>query len=422
MTYQEAVDHLISLGESRIKPGLARITEALSILGEPHKGFPHVLIGGTNGKGSVAAMMGAVLGEAGYRVGCFTSPHLFRFEERINVHGSELESYRLPGLVSDVRDTEVSLTYFEFAAVCAVLHFFREKVDIGLMEVGLGGRWDAVNALDPVLSVITNIHYDHMDWLGTTLEEIASEKARILRRGRPAVLGAMSPDTTGILTEEGRSIGAALSLYGRDYSFSAGEKGYSYRGRNWEIDDLKPRLEGRFQEENTACALAALERLGDSGFPIPPGAVRSGLAMVRWPGRFQRIGDSPEIIVDSAHNPDAMHALVESLPDTAGPRVFVFSALGDKDIQGMVREVAGVADAVIVVPITHSRAADPDKIKAVFYDLGQRCIMAETVSEGITIAVSEAGEKGKIVISGSVYLAADTLAVLGFDTAEGGCT
>lgn len=419
MTYQEALDHLNSLGESRIRPGLARITEALSILGEPHKEFPHVLVGGTNGKGSVIAMMGAVLGEAGYRVGRFTSPHLFRFEERINVGGSELLRHQLPELVSEVRDTGVSLTYFELAAACAILHFSREKVDLGLLEVGLGGRWDAVNAADPVLSVITNIHYDHMEWLGPTLGEIAREKACIMRRGRPAVLGAMSPDAVSVISREARDIGTVPYLYGSDYTISVQGSGFSYRGRSWKIDNLKLALEGRFQEKNAACSLAALESLGELGFSIPSAAVEKGLSRVRWPGRFQRIGGSPEIIVDSAHNPDALRALIGALSSPAGPRVWVFSALGDKDIQGMVQQVAGKADVFVVVPIPHPRAADPERIREAFLKSGKNVLMAETVSQGISLAVKEAGQKGKVVVAGSVYLAAAALAELGIGPGEG---
>ncbi|MCK5351324.1 bifunctional folylpolyglutamate synthase/dihydrofolate synthase, partial [bacterium] len=189
MTYELALSYLASLSESRIKPGLERIREALSALGSPHLKFPHVLVGGTNGKGSVVSFMGAVLSSAGYRAGLFTSPHLHRFEERIVVDSHAVTRDELPGLVQEVKDVGVEMTYFEFATAMALLYFARQGVDLAVLEVGLGGSWDATNATEPVLSVITSVDLDHQDWLGHTLGEVAREKSGIMRNQKSVVVG-----------------------------------------------------------------------------------------------------------------------------------------------------------------------------------------------------------------------------------------
>ncbi|MEE8320155.1 MAG: folylpolyglutamate synthase/dihydrofolate synthase family protein [bacterium] len=417
MTYQEAVDYLFSLGEARIKPGLSRITEALTKLGEPQKGFPQVVIGGTNGKGSVIAMMGSVLSNAGYRIGRFTSPHLFRYEERIRVGGDDLPARLLPGLVEDVRKTGVPLTYFEFAAACALLHFSRMEVDLSLLEVGLGGRWDATNATCPILSVITSISRDHMEWLGDSIEQIAWEKAFIMREAAPVVLGSMPTDAMEVILKEASGIGAHPKIYKRDFSLVTVDSVLSYSGPDWKIDGIALGLEGEFQVLNAACAIAALEELAGAGYDIGRENVLDGLAEARWPGRLERIPAKPGIIVDSAHNQDAVRALSESLKESKGPRVWLFSALKDKDIAGMAGQVVG--DMICIVPLEHPRSADVEMIRDIFEKSGTKAVASVSLEEGLARARAEAGKEGTIVVAGSVYLAAAVLAELSREAGEG---
>ncbi len=417
MTYQEAVDYLFGLGEARIKPGLSRITEALTKLGEPQNGFPQVVVGGTNGKGSVIAMIGSVLSNAGYRVGSFTSPHLFRYEERIRVGGDDLPARLLPGLVEDVRKTGVPLSYFEFAAACALLHFSRVGVDLALLEVGLGGRWDATNATCPILSVITSISRDHMEWLGETIEQIAWEKAHIMRKAAPVVLGRMPTAAMEVMLKEASRTGAHTRAYLRDFSLDAGDSVLSYSGTDWKIDGITLGLEGGFQVENAACAIAALEELAGAGYDIGRENVLAGLSEARWPGRFERIPGRPEIIVDSAHNQDALRALSESLKESKGPRVWLFSVLKDKDIAGMAGQVVG--DMVCIVPLKHPRSAGVEMIMNIFRKSGANAVASASLAEGLTRARAEAGEEGTIVVAGSVYLAAAVLEELEHEAEEG---
>jgi dihydrofolate synthase/folylpolyglutamate synthase len=400
MTYQEAVNYLSGLTETRIKPGLERITRALKVLGSPNSEYPQIIIGGTNGKGSTAAFMGSVLDAAGYRAGLFTSPHLYRFEERIRVGNQFLPP------------EELSLSYFEFTTAMALLYFSRAGVDLALLEVGLGGRWDATNAVDPVLSVVTSVAMDHCDWLGDTLEQVALEKVQILRPGRPGILGRIPQEVKEVVVGEAGLIGAQIYLLDRDFHLGPLEGKLVYSGLNRSMEGFDLGLKGPFQLSNAACAVAALESLEKTGFTIPTGAVSKGLTEVKWPGRYHVVQESPRLIVDSAHNPDAVVALINALEGTDGPLVWLFSALKDKDIRGMAELIDGAGGSVYLVELDHPRAASVVDLREIFKGTGLEIFGEDSVSSGLEKALSKAGRRGTLVVAGSVYLAGTVLGLL----------
>jgi dihydrofolate synthase/folylpolyglutamate synthase len=409
MTYESALAYLAGLNESRIRPGLGKISRALISLGSPQFKYYHVVVGGTNGKGSVVTLMASILESAGYHVGRYTSPHLHRFEERIAVDGDSLDPVELEDLVLTIKALGIDLSYFEFATAMALVHFARRPVDIALLEVGIGGRWDATNVTDPILSVITSIAVDHREWLGDSLEEIAAEKAMIMRRARPIIVGGAGSEALGVILKEADRVGSRVILSGRDFSARWEGTGSTlhFEGRKWGIPGLKLGLAGGFQLENAAISLAALECLADEGFIIPRTAVFEGLATASWPGRYQDLGGQPNILVDSAHNRAAVKALVQSL-GVEQNIVWLFSALRNKDLEGMAGEMLCAGNRFVLVPLDHPRAYKLDDMKNRM-PVGSIWTTAVSTGEGLREAVRQAGAGGRVVAAGSVFLAAAVL-------------
>jgi len=418
MTYELALSYLAGLNESRIKPGLERIRMALFALGSPQLKFPHLLVGGTNGKGSVVAFMGAALSGAGYRIGLFTSPHLHRFEERIVIDRNAVARDEVPGLVQAVKDVEVEMTYFEFITVMALVYFARKSVDLAILEAGLGGRWDATNASDPMLSVITSVDLDHQDWLGHTLEEIAWEKSGIMRYGKPVVVGPLAAAAREVVLERAEAVGARAIEFGKNFSADRDITGSTlqFESTKWNIKGLVPGLKGLFQFNNAACALAALEVLAASGFEISEEKAIRGVRSAKWPGRFQEVEGSPLIIVDAAHNKAAIRALVASL-DEVKQVVWLFSALSDKDLRAMAGEMTLLGNRFVLVPLDHRRGRTVRELEEEMPE-GADITKVSNVTQGIEAARRLAGEKGCIVVAGSVILAGEVLRELGIQNPE----
>jgi len=413
MTFATALAYLAGLNESRIRPGLERMERALVSLGSPHLNFPHVVIGGTNGKGSVVSLMASVLGAAGFTVGRYTSPHLSRFEERIVTGKTPVSSVELQDLVDTVKASHVELSYFEFATAMALVHFGRRPVDIALLEVGLGGRWDATNATDPMISIITSVAMDHADWLGESIEKIAAEKSMIMRPNRPLVVNGAGPAALETILGEVHSSGSVPVLNGRDFSAGWESPGGTmwFKGRRWNLSGLTLGLPGSFQIENAGTSLAALECLDERGFPVSGSAVAGGMAAARWPGRFQDLGGTPRILVDSAHNRAAVRSLVRSL-DKVQNVVWLFSALKDKDLEGMAAEMLQAGKRFVLVPLAHPRACSLEEMKKRMPG-GAQITAVGTVAEGLKKAVSQAGATEIAVAAGSVCLAGRVLEEMG---------
>jgi dihydrofolate synthase/folylpolyglutamate synthase len=362
--------YLDSLGLHEIKPGLGRIRKLLEFLGNPQDSVPGIIVGGTNGKGSASAAIASVLKAGGYRTGLYSSPHLIDVTERIKINGREIERPELARILLGVmraseKSTGGSASYFEVLTAAAFVYFAESKVDFGVLEVGMGGRWDATNVITPLVSVITNISKDHMEYLGGTIGEIATEKARIIKPGVPAVTAARGRALRVIDGYAGR-INSPLMVYGMDFS-SAGETTdcFDYTGSVWELRGLRSNLKGLYQIENLSLAIAALEALYEfHGIEVEEKNLRQGLLEIEWRGRFEVLRKDPPLILDSAHNPGGAKALVESLRLMHPSLKFTFlvGMLRDKDHGSFIRELAPLAGKFIATEIESERALSAEAL------------------------------------------------------------
>ncbi|HEY7760981.1 MAG TPA: bifunctional tetrahydrofolate synthase/dihydrofolate synthase [Burkholderiales bacterium] len=379
--------------------------------------FPVVTVGGTNGKGSTCALLERMLGCAGYRVGLYTSPHLLRYNERVRIAGAQAADTALTAAFERIEAArgEISLTYFEFGTLAAALLFRDAALDVAVLEVGLGGRLDAVNAFDSDCAVITSIGLDHMDYLGPTREDIGREKAGIFRGGRPAVVA--EPDPPGSLIGHARAIGAQLYLVDRDFGATGGAGQWSYwswLGRRSGLP--RPALRGACQLGNAAAALAALDCLRER-LPVDMGAVRRGLVEVELPGRFQVLPGRPTIVLDVAHNPHAAQRLGENLDalrrDAGGRTLAVFGMLKDKDIAGVAAALGGRVDSWWIAGLPGERGADGERVRAALAAAGLTA-PAEICADAATAfrrAREAARPDDRIVVFGSFLTVSAVLAL-----------
>jgi dihydrofolate synthase/folylpolyglutamate synthase len=389
----------IAMGLERV----ARVRDAMS-LALP---CPVITVGGTNGKGSVCALLDAVLRAAGYRTGLYTSPHLLRYNERVRVAGREAEDRELVESFARIEAVRggTLLTYFEFGTLAAVDVFAREGVDVAILEVGLGGRLDAVNAFEPDCAVVTTVDLDHMEYLGRDRESIGREKAGIFRKGVPAVCGDEDPPAP--VLEHARSVGAPLLLRGRDY-------GYGEQATQWQFWSPAgkraslphPALRGAYQLANAATSLMALETLRDR-LPVDMGAIRRGLVEVQLPGRFQVLPGRPLTVLDVGHNPHAARGLAASLRNLpAGGRTYaVFSMLADKDIEGVASAMKESVDEWLVAGLDVPRGAGADRMAAALAAAGVTVPVSafDTPVLAHREALRRAGQNDKILVFGSFH-------------------
>ena len=374
----KAYNYLNSLGLHKIRPGLGRIKKLLGSLGNPHEKTPGIIVGGTNGKGSAAAAIASILRAGGYRTGLYTSPHLIDVTERIRIDGRQIERPELGRILLRVKraaekSTGGSASYFETLTAAAYVYFAESGVDFSVLEVGMGGRWDATNVINPLVSVITNVSKDHTDYLGRTIGEIASEKARIIKSGVPVVTCARGK-ALSVIAEHARRLRAQLRVYGRDFK-SAGERAdsFDYTGSVWTLKGLSSNLRGHYQTENLSAAVAAVEALYEHhGIKVGEKDVRKGLGAIDWPGRLETVRKRPPLILDSAHNPGGARALAESLRLMHPSLKFTFlvGMLTDKDHGSFIRELAPIAGKFIATEIESERALGAEalarKISRVF--------------------------------------------------------
>lgn len=334
--------------------------------------FRTFTVGGTNGKGSVCAMLDSILRAAGYRTAFYSSPHLLRYNERVRIGGEEASDAALCEAFAAVEGARhgVPLTYFEFGTLAALWLFARAEPEVVVLEVGLGGRLDAVNLVDPDVAVVTTVGIDHVDYLGATREDIGREKAGIFRSGRPAICGDADPPQS--LLDVAVRVGADLRLIDRDFGFASENGQWRYWSGSRRRGGLPhPALRGRFQLGNAATALAALEASGDD-LPVSAGAVRSGLLAVDWPARFQVLPGQPTIVLDVAHNPAAAHALAETLAamGSGGTRYAVFGVLADKDVAGIVGALRDQVDLWLVATLEGPRGMAARSVRSALVAAG----------------------------------------------------
>ena len=382
-----------------------------------------MVVAGTNGKGSVCAYLSQIYTQAGFKVGTLTSPHLLRYNERIAVNTRPVEDAAIVASFERIEAARagISLTYFEFNTLAAVDIFIREKVDVMVLEVGLGGRLDAVNVFDADCAVVTSVDLDHQAFLGDTVEQVAFEKAGVFRSGKPAICGQTPPPES--LRRHAWEIGAELLLIKRDFDFSTLENvQWSYRyhpqnsdGRTRNRNALPfPALRGAYQLSNAACALTVLECLGDR-LPVDIAAIKRGLLLVENPGRFQVLPGRPLTVLDVGHNPHAARALRRSLINLmfAEKRTAVFSILADKDIDGVLDIVKDQFDEWHIAPLDVPRGMTAEALVRKLAEHGiENVKVFENIEKAYRAALEKAGENDRIVVFGSFHTVAAVMAAL----------
>jgi dihydrofolate synthase/folylpolyglutamate synthase len=433
MSYAAAIDRLTAMtpelyvktGQPRRKFSLEEVRILLAALGDPQKRFLAVLIAGTNGKGSTAATLASILTEAGLRTGLYTSPHLERPNERICVDRAEIadaDFARIFFLVSDAAEQMVKErklpqmpSFFEMLTALGFLYFAESRVEIAVLEVGMGGRLDATNVVEPLISIVTDISLDHMEWLGPTIAAIAREKAGILRVGGTMITLPQHPEANQVLGEVATELvvrGVSATPY-MPVSEAAGPYTVEALGATVKVDSP---LKGAHQQRNVALAIAAAVELAEQhGFRVSPAAIEEGIRRTQWPGRLERMtSGGVEWVLDVAHNPAgawALRAGLHGILEEAGPRILIFSCLRDKAVAEMAQILFPLFERVIVTPIHAARAAAVDDLLAAAKATGTAASAAETVREALEMAQENAAG-GVVVVSGSVYLVGEARAML----------
>jgi dihydrofolate synthase / folylpolyglutamate synthase len=407
--YSETLHRIYNMRAGEIDLRLDRMTQALSLFDHPEKKFPSFHIAGTNGKGSAAAMLHRILSLAGYRTALYTSPHLVSFTERIRVGDQEISHGEVVALAEEITarmaSSHVPLTFFEFITVLAFVYFARQRVEVAVVEVGLGGRLDATNLVDPIVSVITTISRDHEAYLGHDLLSIAREKGGIIKPGVPVVCGALSAEVKDLLKKIADERGSRSYFLGSELSFSLKNQGrFDYTGIKNILPELSLALRGRHQRANAAVALGALELAGE-GFPVSEMAIREGLKSVSWPGRFEVICESPTVILDGAHNGEGVKALVEAIEEfRQGKNVkLLFASMEDKDWRLMLDELVTVADEMVLTRVDMERSAAPHELAG---HLAQKVPyqVIEDSRTALRTLFAAARPNEIIVVAGSLYL------------------
>lgn len=442
MTYEEAWSFLDHLQFHKIKLGLDSMNRFLGALDNPQHRVPCVHIGGTNGKGSVGSTLLSILSQAGYRVGLYTSPHLSSVRERFRINDTFISKEQFAGQASRIRDIldGGQITYFEFTTTLAMLWFAEQKVDLALLEVGMGGRLDATNVVTPLVSVITNVSMDHEAYLGNTLREIAGEKAGIIKKSVPVVSAAGDDVSREVIMETCTRLQAPLYLLGRDFqSRMIGDdengtwyySGFPIEQQQNELSELPMALSGNYQLANGAVAMAVVQLLNRKGFCVKEEDIREGLRRVSWPGRLEAFykdgkgricrekpdGAPPfhHYLLDGAHNPAGVEALRDALLRSfcRNKLILVWAAMGDKNIRDTLTAIAPLAQTIIFTRPESERSATPEQLRdALPPEFRERAVLVASVPEAITRAETLAGGEDLICIAGSLYLVGAARSIL----------
>ncbi|MDD5017558.1 MAG: bifunctional folylpolyglutamate synthase/dihydrofolate synthase [Eubacteriales bacterium] len=413
MNYAEALSYMHDIGWRGIRPGLSRTRELMEKLGHPERVPKFIHVAGTNGKGSVCAMLACIMKEAGYKVGLYTSPYISRYNERIRINGESISDAKLAGLISEVRgcaDTMADLpTEFEFVSAVGFAYFAREKCDIVVLETGLGGELDSTNVItDPDAVVITTIGYDHMQYLGNSIRKIASAKAGVIKQGCTVISYGGDKDADAVI--RGRAEEMSARLVSPDFPVLEVER-YTPKGQQFSYKgyrDLFLPMPGVYQPKNAAVVLETVDVLRERGWNISDDAVKRGLGRVDWPGRFQLMCERPIFILDGAHNPDGMRAVVTSLETLfPGRKVyFLIGVMADKDIEEMIKCISYIAAGAVTVTPDNSRAMDAAILANMIRESGIDAVSAKTVSQGVEEVIRCAGDEGIVCAAGSLYMSA----------------
>lgn len=421
MIYSDAIKYLYGLGHEVLaaKFGLENITLLLDKLGRPDRAFKSVIVAGTNGKGSVAAMVESIARASGHRTGLLTSPHLVKIEERIRVGGVEVGEPEFARAVEEVRLASEALlaerllstlpTFFEQITATALVYFREREVTLAILEVGLGGRLDATNAVEPVLSVITAIAYDHQEILGNEISQIASEKAGVIKPGGHVVIGRQHYDEASeVLMRRCLEAGAPPVFVNEPSPVKASDHGritFDYESAQSTYKNLMLGLRGRHQAENAGAAIEAAEVLDGLGIRITRESIVKGLRDVSWPGRLEFIEDRPRLLLDGAHNPAGARILRAYLDEFwRGPLTLIFGAMSDKDISGMASELFGAAQTIVLTRVKDNRAATNARMGKPALGASRNVIFTESVGQALSWARSVTPPDGLICVAGSLHL------------------
>jgi dihydrofolate synthase/folylpolyglutamate synthase len=376
--------------------------------------FPIITVAGTNGKGSVCAILSQIYVQSGYRVGCYTSPHLNRYNERVSVDLTHISDADLCGAFEAVEAArgEVQLTYFEMGTLAAMWHFCRQNLDVCILEVGLGGRLDAVNIFEPTCAIVTAIDLDHMEYLGETREKIGFEKAGIFRTNKLAICGDENPPQS--LLDYVAKIGANLQLINSDFGVQKTAQGWNYKAGEQVLQLPNLGLTGDFQLNNAACAICAVQHLKEI-LPVLQANIHEALRAVKLTGRFQQIHANPQIIVDVAHNPQAAKSLAQNLQSgaCAGKTLAVLGMLADKDIEGVIDAVAGEIDAWYLADIHSPRGAKANDLQKILLKQTKKSPtkLFANVGAALDSACKNAAKNDRIIVFGSFYTVADAIKI-----------
>ncbi|MDX8385218.1 MAG: bifunctional tetrahydrofolate synthase/dihydrofolate synthase [Gallionella sp.] len=399
----------IALGLERV----AQVKQQLNL----NSNFPIITVGGTNGKGSVCAMLESILHAAGFSVGCYTSPHLLQYNERVRINKIQVSDEELCNSFNAIERVrgDIPLTYFEFSTLAAMQCFVLHKVDVAILEVGLGGRLDAVNVFESDCAVVTNVDIDHTDYLGDTREQIAFEKAGIYRKDKVAIYA--DEDIPQALSHHAQQIGAALWRIGSEFSFNKHQNQWDFKGQSSTRHSLPyPALRGAYQLNNASAVMAALDAIQDK-LPVNMGAIRRGLTEVTLAGRFQVVPGKPMLVLDVAHNPHSAKSLARNLVALPPCRhsYAVFAMLHDKDIAGVVEALAGCVDTWLVAGINTPRGAKADELQQVLRqsEIQAEILVFDTIVDAVTYAYNAAGENDRISAFGSFYTISEVMQARG---------
>ncbi len=439
--YNESVNYLYCLQKHGIKLGLENPGRLMDVLGEPQKFFCSVHIAGTNGKGSTAAILASILKESGLTVGLFTSPHLISFTERIKINSLPISEYDVMRLTSYIRkrikDTDINPTFFEFVTAMAFYYFACEKVDLAVVETGMGGRLDATNILLPEASIVTNVGIDHREFLGKTVSHIAAEKAGILKPSIPVITAVTHPDALSVIKKTAEDIGSELFIYDQDFKgslISMDDKHIEfdylehktsavYIGFRRKYRNLSMPLSGEYQVYNASLAIKTCDVLAGKGFILSEDTLKRGLLKVNLEGRLEQVNETPPVIIDSAHNPEASRALADTVKTVfpAKKVILIAGIMKDKDIKGILKPLLQISDTVILTRSKGERPSPPEELKESVIALAKKSrkgIMPDTlltamnVAEAIKLAKTLWHKENIILVTGSFYITGEAKEIL----------
>lgn len=420
---------------SRIDPKvfkLDRMRSLLEALGNPHEALRCVHVGGTNGKGSICAMVTSCLRQCGYTVGTYTSPHLIDLRERIMINGSVISHHAITDILGRVATATKKIpprlgapTFFEVMTAVSLVQFAEEAVDAAVMEVGLGGKFDSTNVITPEVAAVGSIGFDHMPLLGDTLEKIAEQKAGIFKKGVPALTFQQDKSAVEAMRRVAEEVGASFQVVGDDIEFSLRFEANPQLGPHMRVglsservtfEHIPVPLPGEHQAHNCGLTLAILDKLIERGFELPESKIIAGLESVQIPGRMELAWKEPRIILDGAHNAPAMNALMKSIGAHVpyDSMIVIFGCAADKDIDDLLKKVSLGADKVIFTRArNNARAADPKELARRFNEICQKmCQATETLEEALSVAVRAAGRDDLVCITGSFYLVGEAKKML----------